>query len=227
MAVVFGITYKKNDGSGTQLVCESGSKNLVDYITFVGQNWGETPQNWSRDGFAFQHWNTAADDSGTSYNGGDLYSGASVTLYAIWQADTPVGKDVSVTLGNTEIASLSDTGSVTLATAGTYVDEDITIDYTKSGGGGAANINITITDEIGMITEIYKPTTADISLNYPDYSGTIPAKSMICCICTISPYITDAINVTYEIISRGSRPITHMLMIYLTDQDGTITLGNG
>jgi len=135
MAVVFGILYKKNDGSGTELDCEDGSKHVVDEITLVGQNWGETPQNWSRDGYTFEHWNTAADDSGTSYNGGDLYTGASVTLYAIWQADTPVGADVSVTLGNTEIASLSDTGSVTLATAGTYVNEDITIDYTKSGGG--------------------------------------------------------------------------------------------
>jgi uncharacterized repeat protein (TIGR02543 family) len=134
MAIVFSITYKKNDGSSTELVCESGSKHVVDEITLVGQHWGETPQNWSRDGYTFEHWNTAADDSGTSYNGGDLYTGASVTLYAIWQADTPVGADVSVTLGNTEIASLSNTGSVTLATAGTYVNEDITVDYTKSGG---------------------------------------------------------------------------------------------
>lgn len=131
MATVFSIEYKKNDGSGTELVCESSSKSFVDSITSVGQNWGEPPQNWSRDGFSFKHWNTAGDDSGTSYNGGDLYTGRNVTLYAIWQADTPVGADVTVMLGNTQIASLSDTGSVTLATAGTYVNEDITIDYTK------------------------------------------------------------------------------------------------
>lgn len=133
--IVFEITYIKNDGSGTELACTSESKHVIDEITSVGQNWGEPPQNWSRDGFTFQHWNTAADDSGTSYDDGDIYTGKSATLYAIWQADTPVGADVSVTLGNTEIASLSDTGSVTLATAGTYVNEDITIDYTKSGGG--------------------------------------------------------------------------------------------
>lgn len=130
MAIVFSITYKKNDGSGTELACTSGSKQVIDEITSVGQNWGESPQNWSRDGFTFQHWNTAADDSGTSYDDGDIYTGRSVTLYAIWQADTPVGAYVSVTLGNTQIASLSDTGSVTLATAGTYVAEDITITYT-------------------------------------------------------------------------------------------------
>lgn len=135
MAISFNITYKKNDGSGTELYCDGASKEFVDYITSVGQNWGMTPENWSRDGFSFKHWNTAEDDSGTSYNGGDLYTGRSVTLYAIWQADTPAGADVSIALGNTEIASLSDTGSVTLATAGTYVNEDITIDYTKSGGG--------------------------------------------------------------------------------------------
>jgi uncharacterized repeat protein (TIGR02543 family) len=152
MATVFSITYKKNDGSSTELVCESGSKHVIDEITSVGQNWGEQPQNWSRDGYTFQHWNTAADDSGTSYNGGDLYTVKSITLYAIWQADTPVGADVSVMLGNTEIASLSDTGSVTLATAGTYVDEDITIDYTKSGGGGSPQTaNVSVTSDMSVV----------------------------------------------------------------------------
>lgn len=169
MAISFNITYKKNDGSSTELVCEDESKNFVDYITSVGQNWGEPPQDWSRGGYSFKHWNTQADDSGTSYNGGDLYTGRSVTLYAIWQADTPVGADVSVTLGNTEIASLSDTGSVTLATAGTYVNEDITIDYTKSGGGGSPQTaSVTVaTDGMGSIIKYadangtFKNVTAD------------------------------------------------------------------
>lgn len=171
MAAVFEITYKKNDGSSTEKTCTNSSKRSVDYITSVGQNWGETPQDWSRDGFSFKHWNTSADDSGLSYNGGDIYLGSIVTLYAIWQADTPVGADVSVTLGNTEIASLSDTGSVTLATAGTYVNEDITIDYTKSGGGGSpqtASVTVT-TDGMGSL------------IKYADANGTfknVTARSM-------------------------------------------------
>lgn len=39
--------------------------------------------------------------------------------------------DVSVSLGTSSIASLNDTGSVTLATQNTYLTDDITVEYTK------------------------------------------------------------------------------------------------
>ena len=85
MAVMFGIDYYKNDGSGTNLSVSASSKRYTDFITSVGQNWGETPQDWSREGYNFVHWNTSADDSGDSYDGDALYSGRTITLYAIWQ----------------------------------------------------------------------------------------------------------------------------------------------
>ncbi len=194
MAVVFSITYKKNDGSGTELACDSESKELVDYITSVGQNWGEQPQDWSRDGFTFKHWNTSADDSGTSYNGGDLYTGLSVILYAIWQADTPVGADVSIALGNTEIASLSDTGSVTLATAGTYVNEDITIDYTKSGGGGSPQTaSVTVnTDGMGSIIKYADANGTFKSVTANSMSDTLIVGSLV----VILEISGDYVNVT-------------------------------
>ena len=54
------------------------------------KNWGEAltlRQNaYSKTNYTFQHWNTAADDSGTSYPGGGSYNeNAAVTLYAIWK----------------------------------------------------------------------------------------------------------------------------------------------
>lgn len=130
MAVMFGIDYYKNDGSGTNLSVSASSKHYTDFITSVGQNWGEVPQDWSRDGYTFVHWNTASDDSGDSYDGDALYTGKMITLYAIWQeaVQTP---DISISLGNTEIATLSNSGSVTLATSLTFLTEDITITYTK------------------------------------------------------------------------------------------------
>ena len=89
--------------------------------------------DWSRDGYEFVGWNTARDGSGTSYNAGDTTPKTPTTYYATWR-EAVTTPPVEILLGNTESASLSDTGSVTLATAGTYVNEDITVDYTKSGG---------------------------------------------------------------------------------------------
>lgn len=43
--------------------------------------------------------------------------------------------DVEVSYENTLIKSLSATGQAVLHTAGKYCDDDITIDYTKPGGG--------------------------------------------------------------------------------------------
>lgn len=129
MALIFTVTYNKNDGSGTTLYCEDGSKNVLDGITTVGANWGETPQNWSRTGYVFLYWNTAADGSGTSIEPGYIFSGTSATVYAIWQAEA--GDAVIISLGETEIASMNATGTKTLATQGTYVADDITIEYTK------------------------------------------------------------------------------------------------
>jgi uncharacterized repeat protein (TIGR02543 family) len=41
---------------------------------------------YSKTNYTFQHWNTAADDSGTSYAAGASYiDNAAVTLYAIWK----------------------------------------------------------------------------------------------------------------------------------------------
>ena len=129
MALIFTVTYNKNDGSGTTLYCEDSSKNVLDGITTVGANWGETPQNWSRTGYVFLYWNTAADGSGTSIEPGNIFSGSSATVYAIWQAEA--SDAVIISLGETEIASMNATGTKTLATQGTYVANDITVEYNK------------------------------------------------------------------------------------------------
>lgn len=129
MAIIFSVTYYKNDGSGTTLYCEDDAKHVLDEITTVGAVWGETPQNWSRTGYNFLYWNTAADGSGTSIPAGEIFTGRDATVYAIWQA--VAGDDVVISLGETEITTMTATGTKTLATQGTYVADDITIEYTK------------------------------------------------------------------------------------------------
>lgn len=130
MALMFSVTYYKNDGSGTYLECVSPTKATLDYITTVGAEWGQPVyEDWSRTGYNFLYWNTAADGSGTSIPAGEIFSGRDATVYAIWQAIA--GDDVVISLGETEIATMNATGSKTLATQGTYVADDITIEYTK------------------------------------------------------------------------------------------------
>lgn len=89
---------------------------------------GET-YDWSRDGYEFVGWNTARNGSGTSYNAGDTVPRTPTTFYATWR-EAVTTPPVEILLGNTSIAALSSSGSVVLATAGTYVAEDITITYT-------------------------------------------------------------------------------------------------
>lgn len=82
------IDYYKNDGTGTLLHYDSDSglaQKPIDYISQVGKFWGEVlPYNWTRTGYVFVEWNTAADGSGDSYYGGEDTPKVYTTLYAIW-----------------------------------------------------------------------------------------------------------------------------------------------
>lgn len=52
--------------------------------------------------------------------------------------------DVEISYNNSVIASLSDSGTEVLETNGTFLLDDITIIYTKSGGGGAMLVPLTL-----------------------------------------------------------------------------------
>jgi hypothetical protein len=49
--------------------------------------------------------------------------------------------DVEIKYNNSTIASLNDSGTEVLETNGTFLTDDITIDYTKSGGGGIGTVS--------------------------------------------------------------------------------------
>lgn len=82
------IDYYKNDGTETLLHYNSDSglaQKPIDYISQVGKFWGElVPYNWTRTGYVFVEWNTAADGSGDSYHGGEDTPKVYTILYAIW-----------------------------------------------------------------------------------------------------------------------------------------------
>ncbi len=52
--------------------------------------------------------------------------------------------DVEIKYNNATIASLNDSGTDVLETNGTYLTDDITVEYTKSGGGGESGMLVTI-----------------------------------------------------------------------------------
>ena len=96
-----------------------------DPDTFIGTF------GFSYSGYTFKEWNTSSDGTGTSYNVGDSVTGTgTIYFYAIWEAEAV---DVVISYKGSTIATMSSSGTKTLETAGTYCEDDITIDYTKTG----------------------------------------------------------------------------------------------
>lgn len=79
--VTFMVTFEKNDGSGTTTTQNNIPANTATALT---------ANTFTREGYTFTSWNTAADGSGTSYNNGaSVTLTASIILYAQWQQDAP------------------------------------------------------------------------------------------------------------------------------------------
>ena len=74
------VNYSANGGTGTM-----SSQTITDAQVVAGTN-QLTTNTFTRDGYQFTGWNTAADGSGTSYADGAIYTGSSTTLYAQWAA---------------------------------------------------------------------------------------------------------------------------------------------
>ena len=75
--ITYTVTFDPNGGSGTmvpQTFTEGVAQNL-------------TPNTFTREGFTFIGWNTAADGSGTSFaDGASVTASSNATLYAQWKA---------------------------------------------------------------------------------------------------------------------------------------------
>lgn len=69
------VTFDANGGSGSMAAQSASSATTL------------TPNAFTRSGYTFASWNTAADGSGTSYGDGANFAfSSSVTLYAQWQS---------------------------------------------------------------------------------------------------------------------------------------------
>lgn len=86
--------------------------------------------------------------------------------------------DIEISYNNSVIASLSDSGTEVLETNGTFMADDITITYEKSGGGGGS----TTVSVYNFTGNIYYVDSADGTLKYVNtgvWTGSVPSGSMV------------------------------------------------
>ncbi len=76
----YTVTYDKNNANASGTMTDSNSPYASESTVTVLDNAFTAPA-----GYVFDHWNTAADDSGTTYNPDDTFEiSANTTLYAQW-----------------------------------------------------------------------------------------------------------------------------------------------
>jgi hypothetical protein len=129
----YTVTFNANGGSGTMSPETHSSATAL------------TANAFTYTGYTFAHWNTAADNSGTSYADGASYPfTASATLYAIW-ATTGVS---SVSVGNLSVTATSQrttfaTSSVALGATSISATSKRTTFATSSIAIGSLSVSAT------------------------------------------------------------------------------------
>lgn len=129
----YAITYDANGGAGTTIDSnspyEDGSSVTVMNNSFTAP-----------DAYVFDHWNTAADGSGTDYNPGDHFTiTAAITLYAQWVADTPL---------NYALANLEDLTSEDVFIIVGHNGSNYAMTHDKGTSHAPDAVSVTITNDI-------------------------------------------------------------------------------
>ncbi|MBQ6346550.1 MAG: InlB B-repeat-containing protein [Clostridia bacterium] len=102
VANTYAVTYNANGGSGT----------TASQTKTYGQSLPLRANGFARTGYAFQHWNTKADGTGTTYAAGASYTAnAAVTLYAIWLATASTVSTTNGTLGTAQTITITRSSS--------------------------------------------------------------------------------------------------------------------
>lgn len=116
--------------------------------------------------------------------------------------------DVEIKYNNATIASLSDSGTEVLETNGTFLTDDITVEYTKSGGGGGTT-HVSGSAEIGSKLCYQAPSGAITTIEFdpmmPGVDIDVLAGSMLI-VFKGNNTVNELSNATYSsTLSLGSR----------------------
>ena len=121
----YTVTYDANGGTGTMTDSDS-PYTAGATVTVLGNE-------FTRTDYEFDHWNTAADDSGTSYDEDDTFTiNANTTLYAQWTENTtPTPGGITATLNIQAYAQANNWTNGTKYTTATVAP----VTFTANGGG--------------------------------------------------------------------------------------------
>ena len=129
----FSVSYAQNGATSGAVPVDSNSYSSGDEVTVLG-NTGAL----ARSGYAFAHWNTAADGSGAGYSAGDTFTidGADVVLHADWRASGSLDSDFDPGTGANDVI-----GAVELQSDGKILIAGQFTSYDGTGRNGIARLN--------------------------------------------------------------------------------------
>lgn len=112
--------------------------------------------------------------------------------------------DVEIKYNNATIASLSDSGTEVLETNSTYLTDDITVEYTKSGGGGGGTVDSYFN---GLGTVYYTDSTGTVQNTsaFGEMSVNAMLNSIIMVVCDSNPASAVSNCTKITDISMGAR----------------------
>ena len=146
------VTFDANGGSGT-----TPSQSSTSATTLASNQ-------FTRSGYTFSGWNSAANGSGTAWGAGATYSFSDdITLYAQWSLNAP-----TVTTAPS-ISGTAQTGQTLTATDGSYVSG---ITPTIASRWQRSSDNTNWTDISGATAGTYTLTDSDVG-NYVRYAQTV------------------------------------------------------
>lgn len=202
---------------------ESGTEQLIGYSDIDSAPTFVYEYGWTNEAYR-----TIAITGGTDATNSTLIA----WLESNAENVTPVAPDLVVTYAGDEIATMSDSGTKTLKTQGKYCEDDITISYTKSGGGGGggSTVTITIQDSMGLITDVFYPTSAtwsgfdlDPNTGIPKGTLVINENDMFVIAKTTSNALHTSGVTASRFIQTGSRIAPYIFLAYSGTTDGTIS----
>ncbi len=157
-AVNYSVAYDGNTATGGAVPVDGTAYHITDTVTVLGNTGGLV-----KTGSTFSGWNTAANGSGTDYNGGDTFAmgSSNVTLYAQWMVNPTADLAVSKTSSAGSVAAGSGAGNLTY-----------TVTITNSGPDDATGVTVSesLTLPSGVTVDSVTPSVGSISGSSPGYT---------------------------------------------------------